>query len=45
MKLALARADPVVFNIQRTWVAVAVLFAVLLGSGAGCCPSPGWPSS
>jgi len=30
MKLALARADPIVFNIQRTWVAVAVLFAVLL---------------
>jgi drug/metabolite transporter (DMT)-like permease len=30
MKLALARADPVVYNIQRTWVAVAVLFAVLL---------------
>jgi drug/metabolite transporter (DMT)-like permease len=31
MKLALARADPIVFNIERTWVAVAVLFAVLLG--------------
>jgi len=30
MKLALARADPIVYNIQRTWVAVAVLFAVLL---------------
>ena len=30
MKLGLARADPVVFNIERTWVAVAVLFAVLL---------------
>jgi drug/metabolite transporter (DMT)-like permease len=30
MKLALALADPIVFNIQRTWVAVAVLFAVLL---------------
>jgi drug/metabolite transporter (DMT)-like permease len=29
MKLALARAHPVVFNIERTWVAVAVLFAVL----------------
>ena len=30
MKLALARAHPIVFNIERTWVAVAVLFAVLL---------------
>ena len=30
MKLALERADPIVYNIQRTWVAVAVLFAVLL---------------
>jgi drug/metabolite transporter (DMT)-like permease len=30
MKLALARSDPVSFNIERTWVAVAVLFAVLL---------------
>ena len=29
MKLGLARADPIVFNIERTWVAVAVLFAVL----------------
>ena len=29
MKLALARAHPVIFNIERTWVAVAVLFAVL----------------
>jgi hypothetical protein len=28
MKLALARADPIVFNIERTWVAIAVLFAV-----------------
>jgi len=30
MKLALARADPVVFNIERTWVAISILFAVLL---------------
>ena len=30
MKLALARAHPIIFNIERTWVAVAVLFAVLL---------------
>ena len=30
MKLALARADPIVFNIERTCVAIAVLFAVIL---------------
>jgi drug/metabolite transporter (DMT)-like permease len=30
MKHALERADPVSFNIERTWVAVVVLFAVLL---------------
>ena len=30
MKLALERADPVVYNVQRTWVAIVVLFAVLL---------------
>jgi drug/metabolite transporter (DMT)-like permease len=29
MKLALQSADPVIFNVQRTWVATAVLFAVL----------------
>src|SRR5688572_4509233 len=30
MKLALRHADPVIFNIQRTWVAVIAVFAVLL---------------
>ncbi len=30
MKLALERADPVIYNVERTWVAIAVLFAVLL---------------
>jgi drug/metabolite transporter (DMT)-like permease len=30
MKEALANADPVVFNVERTWVAVAVLFAALV---------------
>ena len=30
MKFAPERADPVVFNVQRTWVAVAAVFAVLL---------------
>ena len=29
MKLALEGADPVVFNVQRTWVAIAVLFAAM----------------
>ncbi len=30
MKFALANADPGTFNVQRTWVAVAVIFAALL---------------
>ena len=30
MKLALERADPVVLNVQRTWIAVLFLFAVLV---------------
>ncbi len=30
MKLALERADPVIYNVERTWVAVVVLFTVLL---------------
>jgi drug/metabolite transporter (DMT)-like permease len=30
MKGALAHADPVVFNLQRTWLAVAFLFAVII---------------
>jgi drug/metabolite transporter (DMT)-like permease len=30
MKLALANADPVALNVERTWLAVAVLFAVLV---------------
>ena len=30
MKLALANADPVALNVERTWLAVAVLFAVLI---------------
>ena len=29
MKQALVRADPLVFNVERTWVAVAVLFGAL----------------
>ena len=30
MKLALQSASPVIFNVQRTWVATVILFAVLL---------------
>jgi drug/metabolite transporter (DMT)-like permease len=30
MKLALDHANPVVFNVQRTWIAVVVLFAALI---------------
>ena len=33
MKLALERADPVIYNVERTWVAIAVLFAVLSWRG------------
>ena len=42
MKLALANADPVVFNVQRTWVAVAVLFAALLAQRKAMMPRGGW---
>src|SRR5262245_33478411 len=30
MKVGLQNAGPIVFNVERTWVAVATLFAVLL---------------
>lgn len=40
MKLGLANADPVIFNIERTSVAVATLFAVLLLQGKRL-----WPES
>ncbi|HTP98875.1 MAG TPA: DMT family transporter [Casimicrobiaceae bacterium] len=40
MKLALSRADPVVLNVQRTWLAVAVLFTVLAWQRR-----PLWPGS
>jgi drug/metabolite transporter (DMT)-like permease len=40
MKLALRHADPVVYNIHRTLVAIAVLFAVLLWQRR-----PLWPES
>ena len=31
MKFALLAANPVTLNVQRTWVAVVILFAALLG--------------
>ncbi len=40
MKLALANADPVTFNLQRTWLAVVVLFGVLIARGGTF-----WPAS
>ncbi len=40
MKLALERADPVVLNVQRTWIAVIFLFAVLVLQRR-----PFWPAS
>ena len=40
MKLALSRADPVLLNVQRTWLAVAVLFAMLVWQRR-----PLWPGS
>ena len=40
MKLALQGAHPALLNMQRTWIAVLVLFAVLLWRGG-----PLWPAS
>jgi drug/metabolite transporter (DMT)-like permease len=40
MKLALEAAHPMVLNMQRTWVAALVLFAVLLARGGSF-----WPAS
>jgi drug/metabolite transporter (DMT)-like permease len=33
MKFALANADPVVFNVQRTWLAIVALFVFLVATG------------
>jgi len=38
MKLALVNADPVVLNVERTWLAIAVLFAVLVARGGPLAP-------
>lgn len=40
MKVGLERSDPVVFNVERTWAAVIVLFAVLVAQRR-----PLWPQS
>ncbi|MFO1282071.1 MAG: DMT family transporter [Burkholderiales bacterium] len=42
MKLALASADPVIFNLQRTWIATAVLFGSLVATGRALRPLAGW---
>lgn len=42
MKLALEGADPVVFNVQRTWVAIAVLFAAMAAMRAPLAPQATW---
>lgn len=42
MKLALENADPVVLNVQRTWVAIAVLFAAMAIMGAPLAPQATW---
>lgn len=42
MKLALENADPVVLNVQRTWVAIAALFAALAVTRAPLAPQATW---
>jgi len=43
MKYALSRADPVVFNVQRTWLAVVVLFAAMAWQRRLAWPAVWWP--
>jgi drug/metabolite transporter (DMT)-like permease len=43
MKFALSRADPVVFNVQRTWLAVAVLFVTMAWQRRLAWPVVWWP--
>lgn len=42
MKLALQGADPVVFNVQRTWVAILVLFVAMAAMRAPLAPQASW---
>lgn len=43
MKVALSHAHPVVFNVQRTWVAIAVLFAIMAMQRTLAPPRVWWP--
>ena len=43
MKFALQSAHPIVLNVQRTWLATLILFAVLLWRRGPCCRNPGSP--
>ena len=43
MKLALLHAHPVLYNVQRTWLAVAALFAVIAWQRKLAWPSVWWP--
>src|SRR5512134_110722 len=43
MKLALLRADPVVYNVERTWVAIAFLWTVVLLQRKLAWPPAWWP--
>ena len=43
MKLALMHAHPVLYNVQRTWLAVAVLFAVMAWQRKLAWPAVWWP--
>jgi len=42
MKLALDHAHPVVFNVERTWIAVIVLFGALVAQGKSLRPVGWW---
>ena len=39
LKLAMQHADPVVFNVQRTLVAIVVLLALMLWRGTSLAPN------
>ncbi len=39
LKLAMQHADPIVFNIQRILVAIAVMFALMLWQGKSLAPN------
>jgi drug/metabolite transporter (DMT)-like permease len=43
MKMALSRADPVVYNVQRTWLAIAALFAIMALQRRLSLPPVWWP--